>query len=124
MSIIAFGLGYLTFVIVWLYVVWREYYCLWPGLPHLCNPMAVRRMAQVLLPLASAISSFLSYGCTPYGASMIAFGLGYLIFGIARLYAVRRRYYCLWPGLSHLSYRMAVRHMVQGKVLKRNSGSE
>ena len=65
-SIIAFGLGYLIFAIIWPYAVWREYYCLWPGLPHLCHRMAVRRMARVLLPLAWVNSSLLSYGCTPY----------------------------------------------------------
>ena len=75
-SIIAFGLGYLIFAIVWLYVVWREHYCLWPGLIHLCYHMAVLRKAQVFFPLAWATSSLPSYGCTSYGASIIAFGLG------------------------------------------------
>ena len=75
-SIIAFGLGYLIFAIVWLYVVWREYHCLWPGLTHLCHHMAVRRMTRVLLPLAQVTSCLLPYGGTPYGASIIAFGLG------------------------------------------------
>ena len=95
---IAFGLCYHIFAIVWLYVVRREHYCIWPGLTHLCYHMAVRRMArvllplpglihlchhmaarrmaQVLLPLAWATSSFPSYGCTSSGASIIAFGLG------------------------------------------------
>ena len=56
-SIIAFGLGYLLLVILWLYVVWRQYHCLWPGLPDFCNCSAVRRMARVLLPLAWVTSS-------------------------------------------------------------------
>ena len=43
--IIGFGMGYLTFVIVWLYAAWREYYCLWPGLSHLDYCKAVRQMA-------------------------------------------------------------------------------
>ena len=75
-SIIAFGLGYLIFAIVWLYVIWREHYCFWPGLIHLCYHVAVPHMARVLLPLAWATSSLPSYGCTSYGASIIAFGLG------------------------------------------------
>ena len=75
-SIIAFGLGYLILAIVWLRIVWREYCCLWPGLPHVCHPMASSCMARALLSLAWVNSSLLSYGCTPYGASMIAFGLG------------------------------------------------
>ena len=77
-SIIAFGLGQCIFVIIWPYTVWRECYCLWPGLPHRRHRMGVCRMARVLLPLAWVNSSSLSYGCTPYGASIIAFGLGYL----------------------------------------------
>ena len=100
-------------LVTWLHAVWREHHSLWPGLPHLCHRMAVRRMAQVLLPLASAISSFLSYGCTPYGASIIAFGLGYLIFTVVWLYVVCREYYCLWPRLTHLRYHMAIRHMAR-----------
>ena len=90
-SIIAFGLRYLIFAIVWLY----------------------RRVARVLLPLAGVDSSLFSYGHTPYGATIITFGLGYFIFAIVRLYVVWRVYYCLWPGLSHLCYRMAVRHMAR-----------
>ena len=119
-SIIAFGLGYLIFAMVWLYVVRRKYYCLWPGSIHLCYHMAICDMAQVLLPLAWVTSSLpsmtvrrmarvslflalvssplLSYACTPYGASIIAFGLGYLIFAIVWLYVVWRKYYCHWPG--------------------------
>ena len=58
-SSIDFGLGYLNFGIVWLYVVRREYYCLWPELIHLFNQLAVPRMAQVLLPLAWVDSSLL-----------------------------------------------------------------
>ena len=112
-SIAAFGLGYIIFAIVWLYVVWREYCCLWPGLTHLCYCMAVRCMARVLLPSSWVNSSLLSYGCTPYGASIHAFSLGYLIFAIVWLYAVWREYYCLWPGLPHLCHRMAARHMVR-----------
>ena len=50
-------LGYLIVVIIWLYVVWRKYYCLWPGLPHLYNRMAARRVARVLLPLTWVTSS-------------------------------------------------------------------
>ena len=46
-SIVAVGLGYLTFAMVWLHVVWREYCCLWPGLIHLCYHKAVRRLARV-----------------------------------------------------------------------------
>ena len=81
-------------------------------------------MARVSLPLARVSSSLLSYGYTLYGASIIAFGLGHLIFVIVwpyaawreyymarviiflgqgqlifvivRLYAVWREYYCLW----------------------------
>ena len=92
-SIIAFGLGYLIFVIVAMYVVWREYYCLWPGLRHSCNRIAVRRMAwpglihlcyhmavasrvHLGLPLASVTAPLPSYGFTSYGASIAAFGLG------------------------------------------------
>ena len=112
-SIIAFGLGYLTFVIVWLYVVWREYYCLWPRLIHRCRHMAVRRMAWVLLPLAWLTSFLPSYGCTSYGASIVAFALGYFIFVIIWLYAIWREYYCLWPGLPQLYHRMAVRCTVR-----------
>ena len=73
----AFRLGYLFFAMVWRYVVWREYYCLWPGL------------------------------------SSIAFGLCYLIFAIMWLYVVWREYYCLWPGLIHFCYHMAVRRMAR-----------
>ena len=75
--------------------------------------MAARRMARGLLPLAWVNSSLLSYGCTPYGASFIAFGLGYLIVAIVWLYVVWREYYCLWPGLLHLCYHMAVRRMAR-----------
>ena len=86
----AFGLGYLICVIVWLYVVWRKFYCLQVGLPHVCYRMAARLMAKVLLPLAYVIASslsmaelciarvllrlalillsLLSYCCTLYGA--------------------------------------------------------
>ena len=89
------------FVLIWPYAVWRMCYCLLPGLPHLCHRMDVRRMARVLLPLAWFDSSLLSYGCTLYGVSIIAFGLGHLIFAIVCLYVVGREYYCLWPGLIH-----------------------
>ena len=75
-SINAFGLGYFIFAIVWLYVVWRQYYCRWPGLIHLCSRMAVRHMARVVLPLAWVTSALPWYGCKAYGASIIAFGLG------------------------------------------------
>ena len=70
--------------------------------------MGVRRMARVLLPLACVTSSLLSYGSTPYGASITASGLGYLNFAIVWLYVVRCEYYCLWPGLIHLGNHMAV----------------
>ena len=81
-SIIALGMCQLIFVIIWLYLVWRKYDFLWPGLPHFCHRMAVHHMARVLLHMACVDSSLLSYGRTPYGASIIAFGLGYLIFAI------------------------------------------
>ena len=73
--------------------------------------MAVRRMARVLLPLARVNASVLSYGFTPYGASIIAFGLVDLIFANVWLHVVWREYYCLWPGLPLLCYGMAVRRM-------------
>ena len=94
-------------------IIWREYYCPWPGLAHLCYRVAVRCMVRVLLPLAWVISSLLPYGHTPYGVSIIAFGLVYLIFVIGWMYAVWREYYCLWPGLSHFCYRMAVHRMAR-----------
>ena len=56
-SIIAFGLGYLLLVILWLYVVWRQYHCLWPGLLDPCSRSDIRRMARVLLPLTLVTSS-------------------------------------------------------------------
>ena len=84
-SIIAFGLGSFFFLSRWLYAVWCEYHCLRPGLPHLCHRMPVRRMACVSLHLAWVHSSLLSYGCTPYGASMIACSLCYHIFDIVWL---------------------------------------
>ena len=76
------------FAIVWLYVVWRMYYCLWPGLTHLCYRMAVPRMTRVLLPLV--------YG-SPHVCHRIAV----------------RRYYCHWPGLIELCYHMAGRCMAR-----------
>ena len=128
---IAFGLGYLIFAIVWLHAIWHEYYCLWPGLIRLCYHVAVRRMARVLLPLAWGTSSLpsmaicrmarvllhlawvnsplLSDGCMLYGASMLSFGLGYLVFAIALLHVVWHEYHCLWPGLLQLRFCMAVR---------------
>ena len=87
-SIKAFGLGHLSFVIAWLYVVWREYYCFWPGLIHLCSRMAARRVARVSWPLAWLTSSLPSYGCTSNGASIIAFGLDQLTFVLVWLYAI------------------------------------
>ena len=96
---------------VWLYVVWREYYCIRPGLPHLCHRMAARRMARVLLPVALVNSSLLSHSNTPYGASIIAFGLGYLIVAILCLYVVWHKHYRCWPGLIHLCYHMNVRRV-------------
>ena len=107
-SSIAFGLVEFFFVIIWLYLVWREYYCLRPGLPHLCHRMAVHCMAPVLLPLAWVDSSLLSYGCTLHGAGIIAFGLCNLILAILWLYIVWRQYHCLWSGLIHLCYHIAV----------------
>ena len=88
--------------------MWREYCCLWPRLIHLFCYIAVRHIARVFLNLAWFNSSLLSYGLTLYGASIIVFGLGYLVFAIAWLYVVRREYYCIWPGLIHLCYHMAV----------------
>ena len=88
---IAFGLCYHIFAIVWLYVVWRKHCCLWPGLTHLCYHIWLY----------------------PYGANIIAIGLGYLIFAIVWLYVVWRERYCLWPGLIHLCNHMAVPHMAQ-----------
>ena len=59
----------------------------------------VPRMQKTgLLPLAWAISPLLSSGCTPHGASIIAFGLGYLILVIVWLYAEWRERSYLWPG--------------------------
>ena len=109
-SIHAFSLGYLIFAIVWLYAVWREYYCLWPGLPHLCHRMAERYMARALLPLAWAL---LTCDCTPYGASILDFGLGYLIFAIKWLHILWREYHCLWLGLIHLWSHTAIRRMTR-----------
>ena len=63
-SIIAFGLGYLIFAMVWLYVVWRDYIAFGLG-----------QFTFVIIWLLS-------------GASIIAFGLGYLIFAIVWLYVV------------------------------------
>ena len=75
-SIIAFGLNYIIFAISLLHVVWREHYRRWPGSVHLYDLMAVRRVARVLLPLARVTSSLPSNGCTSYGASIAALGLG------------------------------------------------
>ena len=75
--------------------------------------MAVPRRTQVLLLSALVISSLLSYDCTLYGASVIGFGMGYHVFVITWLYAVRREYDCLWFMLSHLCCRMAVRCMAR-----------
>ena len=58
--------------------------------------------------------ALLSNGRMPYGASINAFGLVYLIFVIRWMYAVRCEHYCLWHGLSKLCHRMAVRHMAIG----------
>ena len=131
--VVAFGLCYHMFAIEWLDVVqwehyclwpglthlcyhmavpvWRKYYCPWPGLPHLCHCMAVLGMVPALLPLAWLNSSLLSCGCARYGASIIAFGLRYLMFAIVLLYVVWRAYYYLWPGLIHLCFHMAIRRM-------------
>ena len=68
--------------------------------------MDVRRMARVLLPLAWVNASLLSYGYTPYG-------VGIVVFGIVWLYVVWEEYYCLWPGLTHFCYHMAVRRMAR-----------
>ena len=113
-SIIAFGLDQFVFVIIWPYAIWCDHYCLWPGLAHLCHHVAVHRLARVFLPLAWVNSSLLSYGHTPYGASIIAFSLGYLMFATVRRYVVwREYYYCLWPGLIHLWVHMAVCRMAR-----------
>ena len=97
-----------SFFLIWLYVVWREYDCLWNGLQQLCHRMALGRLARVVLPLARVNASLLSYGCTPYGASILAFGLGSVIFAVVWLYIVWPEYHCLWPGSIHLCYHMAV----------------
>ena len=96
---------------IWLYAIWREYYCPWPGLPQLCHCMAVRRTARVSLHLAWVNSSLLSYGRTLHGASIIAFVLSYFIFAIVWLNIMCCEYHCLWPGLIRLYYHMAVRRM-------------
>ena len=88
---IAFGLGHLIFVIVWLHIVWHEYCCLWSGLPRLCDCMAVRRVAP----------------------SVIVFGLDYPIFVIVCMHGVWHEYYCLWPGLPRLCDCMAARRMAR-----------
>ena len=75
--------------------------------------MAVRRLVRVLLLLAWVTPSLQSYGCTSYGASMIACGLGYILFGILWLYVVWRQYDCLWRGLPDLCNRSAVRRMAR-----------
>ena len=110
-SIIAFALGYFIFVIIWLSASWREYFCVWPGLPQLCHRTAVRCTVRVLSPLAWVNSSWFSYGRTSYAASMVAFGLGYLIFAIIWLCVVWFEYYCLWPGLVYLCFHVAVRRI-------------
>ena len=61
--------------------------------------MAERYMARALLPLAWAL---LTCDCTPYGASILDSGLGYLIFAIKWLHILWREYHCLWLGLIHL----------------------
>ena len=88
-------------------------YCLWPGLPHLCHRMAVRRLARMLLVFAWLKSSLLSNGRKPYGASIIAFGLDYLMFATVWRYVVWREHYCFWPGLIRLCYHMAGRRMAR-----------
>ena len=88
-------------------------HCLWPGLAHFCNRMAVCHMERALLPLSWVNSSFVSHGSTPYGASIIPFGLGYHNFAIVWLHVVHREFYCLWPGLIHLCYPMAVPRMAR-----------
>ena len=93
--------------------VWREYHCLWAGLVHLCHRVAVLHMARVALPLARVNVSLSSYGCTPYGASIVAFGLGHLIFAIVWLKVFWPEHYCLWPGLPPLCNRMVVLRMAQ-----------
>ena len=79
----AFGLGYLIF----------------------CHRTVASRTARVLLPLAWVNSPLLSYACTPYGASGIAFGLDYLIFAF---YAVLLPLAC---------YHMAVRRTPRALLL-------
>ena len=93
-SIIAFVQGEVIFDIIRLYAVWHEHSCLWPRLPHLCHCMVVCRMARVSLYVAWVNSSLLSHSNTPYGVSIIAFGLGYLIFAILWLYVVWRKHCC------------------------------
>ena len=44
--------------------------------------MAVRHMARLWLPLAYVTTYLPSYGLMSYNGSIIAFGLGYLIFVI------------------------------------------
>ena len=88
---VAFGLGYLMFATIWRHAVWHEYYCLWPGLPHLSHRMAaVRPLARLSMPLAWVSSSLVIW-----------------------LYAVWREHHCLWPGSPHLCHRMAVRRMAR-----------
>ena len=110
-------MGYHVFVITWLYAVRHEYDCLWFMLSHFCYCMVVLCMARVFLRLALVFLALLSYRrspclasmfgcgpgchivaivrCAPYGASIVAFAKGYLIFVIAWLYVVVREYYCL-----------------------------
>ena len=107
-SIAAFGVSYFIFAIIWLYAVWRDYDCLWPMLPHFCHHMALRRLAQALLPLAWDNSFLLSCGCTRMARVLVSLAWVYLIFAIVWLYVRWREHYCLWPGLIHLCDHMAV----------------
>ena len=108
---IALGQNYDIFVLTWLYAGAS---IIAFGLGY---RMAACCMAQVLLPLEFVItslspygyapycaniiafgqdgSSMLSHGCMLYGASIIALGLGYLIFVIVWLCAVWHEYYCI-----------------------------
>ena len=112
-SIIVFVQGQFIFAIVWLNVIWRDHYCNWPGLPHICHRMVVRRMPEIFLPLAWVTSSLPGCCCRPCGASIIAFVLGHLIFASVWVYVAWREQYCLWPGLTHFCHHTAIRRMAR-----------
>ena len=87
---VAFGMGHQVFDSAWLCATWREYYCLWPGLSHLCYRMAVRHGRD--------------YYCLWLGFTYLCSRMDV-------------EYYCLWHGLSHLCHRMAVRCMARVLLL-------